>query len=108
MDSGGATSLAKHSTEYRLSPEQRMSRVTVTRVVLTVCTLLALSAPALAQIDLTGSWNSRLHDDWKERSCGHHLGDYTGIGINDESRPKALARDTWLNQLRERQCLLVC
>ena len=83
-----------------------MSRATVTRVVLTLCALLALSAPAFAQIDLTGSWNSRLHEDWMERCCGRDLGDYTGIGINDEARAKALSWDASLNSLRERQCLL--
>src|SRR5687767_15877804 len=82
-----------------------MSRVTVTRVVLTLCALLAISAPAFAQIDLTGSWNSRLHEDWMERCCGRDLGDYTGIGINDEARAKALSWDASLNSLRERQCL---
>ena len=83
-----------------------MSRATVTRVVLTLGALLALSAPAFAQIDLTGSWNSRLHEDWMERCCGRDLGDYTGIGINDEARAKALSWDASLNSLRERQCLL--
>jgi hypothetical protein len=83
-----------------------MSRVTTTRVVLFVCALLAFSAPALAQVDLTGSWDTRLHEDWMERCCGRDLGDYTGIGLNDEARAKALAWDASLNSLRERQCLL--
>jgi hypothetical protein len=83
-----------------------MSRVTVTRVLLTLCVLLALSAPASAQIDLTGSWDTRLHEDWMERCCGRDLGDYTGIALNDEARAKALSWDASLNSLRERQCLL--
>ena len=41
-----------------------------------------------------------------ERCCGRDLGDYTGIGINDEARAKALSWDASLNSLRERQCLL--
>ena len=83
-----------------------MSRVRLTRVVMAACALLALGAPASAQIDLTGSWDSRLHEDWMERCCGRDLGDYTGIALNDEARAKALSWDASLNSLRERQCLL--
>ena len=67
--------------------------------------LLVISIPAFAQIDLTGSWNPRLHEDWMERCCGRDLGDYTGLPINDEARAKALSWDASLNSLRERQCL---
>lgn len=68
--------------------------------------LLGGSAPAAAQIDLTGSWTQRLHEDWMERCCGRDLGDYTGTPLNDEARAKALSWDASLNALRERQCLL--
>jgi hypothetical protein len=83
-----------------------MTRATLTRVLMTLGVLLALSAPASAQIDLTGSWDTRLHEDWMERCCGRDLGDYTGIALNDEARAKALSWDASLNSLRERQCLL--
>jgi hypothetical protein len=83
-----------------------MRRTTAIRVLLTLSGLLTLGAPAFAQIDLTGSWNSRLHEDWMERCCGRDLGDYTGIGITDEARAKALSWDASQNSLRERQCLL--
>jgi hypothetical protein len=66
---------------------------------------LARPAIASAQIDLTGSWASRMHEDWMERCCGRDLGDYTGLPINDEARAKALSWDASLNSLRERQCL---
>ena len=83
-----------------------MSRLTLARVVVVLCALLAPSATASAQIDLTGSWNSRLHEDWMERCCGRDLADYTGIGITEEARAKALSWDASQNSLRERQCLL--
>ena len=83
-----------------------MSGVTTTRVVLILCALVALSSPVSAQVDLTGSWDTRLHEDWMERCCGRDLGDYTGIALNDEARAKALSWDASLNSLRERQCLL--
>jgi len=67
--------------------------------------LVVISVPAFAQIDLTGSWTARMHEDWMERCCGRDLGDYTGLPINDEARAKALSWDASLNSLRERQCL---
>lgn len=83
-----------------------MSRRLPVRIVLTACALLALSAPAFAQIDLTGSWTTRLHEDWMERCCGRDLADYTGIALTDEARAKALSWDASQNSLRERQCIL--
>ena len=83
-----------------------MSRRTPARIALTVCALFALSAPAFAQIDLSGSWTTRLHEDWMERCCGRDLADYTGIALTDEARAKALSWDASQNSLRERQCML--
>ena len=82
-----------------------MTRVMVMRVVLAIG-VLAAGTPASAQIDLTGSWSSRLYEDWMERCCGRDLGDYTGLAITEEARAKALSWDASLNSLRERQCLL--
>jgi hypothetical protein len=76
------------------------------RRLLLVAMLLMVSRSAFAQIDLTGSWAPRMHEDWMERCCGRDLGDYTGLPINDEARAKALSWDASLNSLVERQCLL--
>jgi hypothetical protein len=76
------------------------------RFALALLALLVAAVPASAQLDLTGSWQSRMHEDWMERCCGRDLGDYTGLPLNDEARAKALSWDASLNSLRERQCLL--
>ena len=61
---------------------------------------MLVSVPAFAQgqveaaaaatrgqvIDLAGSWANRLHEDWVERAPGPHIGDYSGLPINDEAR----------------------
>lgn len=70
------------------------------------CGVLLLSAPAHAQIDLTGSWASRMHEDWMERCCGRDLVDYTGLPLNDEARALALRYSATSYAMRERQCLL--
>ena len=67
--------------------------------------LVLTVVPAAAQVDLTGSWASRMHEDWFERGPGRDLGDYTGAPINDEARAIALSYEPTLLAMRERQCL---
>ena len=48
--------------------------------------------PARAQIELSGQWRQKMQEDWPERSPGPHIGDYTGMPINEEDRMRG---DTW-------------
>jgi hypothetical protein len=64
---------------------------------------LAWSAPALAQVDLTGEWQTpraaqppgagaaQQFEDGPDRAGGPELGDFTGLPINDFARKKAEA-----------------
>jgi hypothetical protein len=64
--------------------------------------LLLAGMPAFAQIDLSGSWAARNHEDLE----GMILGDYTGLPINDEARARA---DAWMlsyQAMPERQCIM--
>ncbi len=79
-----------------------MTRV---RIVTFACALLAISTPALAQIELTGSYAPRLYEDYIERGPGSDLGDYTGMPLSDEGRAKALLYTSNLPSTIERQCL---
>jgi hypothetical protein len=63
------------------------------------------SAPAAAEIDLSGNWVSRQHEDWQERGPGPEVVDYLGLPINDEARTRALRYSTSALSLPERQCL---
>jgi len=65
--------------------------MTRTQIGLTVALLLSAACPALAQIDLSGSWASKNHEDALERGAGPNPGDFTGIPFNDAGRAKALA-----------------
>ena len=67
----------------------------------------ALAAPgrASAQVDLSGLWGERMHEDEPHRQPGPELGDYTGLPINAAARLRA---DTWMasvQTLPERQCI---
>ena len=76
------------------------------RVVLFAAVFVLASMPASAQIDLTGSWASRLHEDYIERGPGSDLADFTGLPLSDEGRARALAYEPTLLSMTERQCLL--
>src|SRR4029453_15013179 len=84
-----------------------MRRVITIRVLMMACAVGFGWAPASAQIDLSGSWAPRMHEDWFERGPGRDFVDYTGLPLPDEARAKAL---TWLPTvyaMQERQCILL-
>ena len=53
---------------------------------------LLAAAPASAQVDFSGEWAPRFHEDQPERVPGPELGDYLGLPINDAARLRA---DSW-------------
>ena len=66
---------------------------------------IALARPAAAQVDLTGEWGNRYHEDYWHRQAGPEIGDYAGLPINDEGRAKA---ESWKQAViaePERQCI---
>jgi len=67
------------------------------------CLALAslLSAPLFAQIDISGEWSSRIHEDQPHRVPGPELGDYTGLPINAAARQKASGWDASILSLPE-------
>lgn len=71
-------------------------------VLLLVTTLI--STPALAQIDVSGEWGNRFHEDQPERIPGPDIGDYLGLPINEAARLRADSWDASLLTLPEHQC----
>ncbi|MEQ1907916.1 MAG: hypothetical protein ABMA15_03790 [Vicinamibacterales bacterium] len=84
-----------------------MNGTTLLRVVTTMCALVLLSTPAFAQIDLTGSWGPRMHEDWMERGPGRDIVDYTGLPMTDDARAKALKWEQAVYAMIERQCIFL-
>jgi hypothetical protein len=68
--------------------------------------LLAMlaSVPASAQIDPSGEWAPRFHEDQPERIPGPDIGDYLGLPINDAARMRGDTWDASLLTLPEHQC----
>jgi hypothetical protein len=65
---------------------------------------LWVSAPVFAQIDPSGEWAPRFHEDQPERIPGPDIGDYLGLPINDAARLRGDSWDASLLTLPEHQC----
>lgn len=66
--------------------------------------VIAASSPAFAQVDFSGEWAPRHHEDQPERAPGPELGDYLGIPINPAARMRADSWDASIQTLPEWQC----
>ncbi len=66
--------------------------------------LFMAAVPALAQMDFSGEWVTRVHEDYPERIPGPELGDYLGLPINAAARLKADSWDASIQTLPEWQC----
>jgi hypothetical protein len=56
-----------------------------------VCVALTLSAaPALAQIDLSGTWTLQNQQDYQDSHFGNFPTDFLGIPINEDARAAGL------------------
>jgi hypothetical protein len=59
---------------------------------------------ASAQVDLSGQWGQKMHEDEPERGAGPEIGDYTGYPVNDEARLRADAWDAQKWEMVEHEC----
>jgi hypothetical protein len=66
--------------------------------------LALAAAPTLAQIDFTGEWAGRYHEDFDDRVPGDVQGDFTGVPLNDAARRYAEAFDVTRVSVLEHQC----
>ncbi len=75
------------------------------RILTVAAAVTALSsAPAAAQVSLSGDWGQRQHEDQPDRGPGPELGDYTGLPLTDGARLSADSWDASRLTLREHQC----
>jgi len=66
---------------------------------------LAQPIAANAQIDLSGGWATRQHEDAPERGGGPHIGEFQGLPINDANRARGEAWSATLWTVPEHQCI---
>jgi cyclase len=65
--------------------------------------VLLWTSTAFAQIDISGEWGSRLHEDLGYRGTGPALGEYVGVPLNDAGRQKASSWDASILSSLEEQ-----
>ncbi len=63
------------------------------------------TAPLCAQLDLSGDWTAKIHEDQTFRIPGPSLGEYQGLPLNDAARLKADSWDASINGDPARQCI---
>jgi len=71
----------------------------VKRASMLSCILALASIPAMAQVELSGSWLALNHEDGLERLGGPYAVDYTGIPLNEFGLARALS--TSISQMSE-------
>jgi hypothetical protein len=83
----------------------KVCRVRVLIFALFAMVAVALGArPASAQVDFSGGWITKVHEDAPERGPGPEIGDYAGLPVNDAARMKADAWDAQELEAIEHEC----
>jgi len=72
--------------------------------ILSIVVFALLSSQAFAQIDLSGEWAGRVHNDAPERGGGPEIGDFTALPINAAARMRAESYNPSLLTLPVWQC----
>jgi hypothetical protein len=86
-------------------------RANVGKIVMRAKTVVAFvvlagwSVPVSAQVDLSGTWAPRSHEDVMERLAGPYSVDYTGLPFNEGGRARALSYSQSQLSMPERVCL---
>jgi hypothetical protein len=89
---------------FSIDPHSRPGRFAKPAGILLMAAIALKSVPAFGQVDFSGLWANRYHEDQEERGPGGPLGDYTGIPLNDAARLKADTWDAALYGLPEWEC----
>jgi hypothetical protein len=74
------------------------------RCAMLVAAAMLTGSPAFAQVDLSGQWGARQHQDWMERLPGPDPVDYIGLPLSEEGRRRALAYDYSIMGMPQHQC----
>src|SRR5215813_4925219 len=70
-----------------------------------VSLLLLYPAPARAQVDISGQWAARQHEDAPERGGGPSMVEFEGLPINEANRRHGLAWNASIWTVPEHQCI---
>ncbi len=74
------------------------------RIVLCAVLAAAAAGPAAAQVNFSGEWTGRYHEDQPDRVPGEEPGDFSGIPVNDAARRFGDSYDVGRHSVLEEQC----
>jgi cyclase len=77
---------------------------TSARAALAGACLLLAALPAAAQVNFSGEWSGRYHEDQPDRVPGEEPGDFSGIPLNDAARLFGDSYDVGRHSVLEEQC----
>ena len=77
---------------------------TSARAALVGACLLMAAVPAAAQVNFSGEWSGRYHEDQPDRVPGEEPGDFSGIPLNDAARMFGDSYDVGRHSVLEEQC----
>jgi len=77
---------------------------TSARAAIGVACLLLSALPAAAQVNFSGEWSGRYHEDQPDRVPGEEPGDFSGIPLNDAARMFGDSYDVGRHSVLEEQC----
>lgn len=78
--------------------------MTLSRTIAVPFLFLAVVLPAGAQLNISGEWAGRYHEDFDDRVPGDVNGDFTGVPLNAAARRYAQAWDVRRVNVLEHQC----
>src|SRR5262245_64885076 len=81
-----------------------VSFATSARAALAGACLLLAAIPAAAQVNFSGEWSGRYHEDQPDRVPGEEPGDFSGIPLNDAARLFGDSYDVGRHSVLEEQC----
>jgi glyoxylase-like metal-dependent hydrolase (beta-lactamase superfamily II) len=74
------------------------------RLVLCAGLVVATAGSAAAQVNFSGEWTGRYHEDQPDRVPGEEPGDFSGIPVNDAARRFGDSYDVGRHSVLEEQC----
>ena len=73
-------------------------------VVLASLAVVSGTLPAFGQVDFSGGWITKIHEDQPVRTAGPEIADYTGLPVNDAARKRGDTWDAQQLEMLEREC----
>jgi hypothetical protein len=80
-------------------------RARILTCLICIAVLCATRSSAFAQVDFSGEWALRMHEDQPWRGPGQQIGEFEGLPINAEARRKAESWNASVYTMPERQCI---